>query len=489
MNTVAVLVLAFFAGTIILARSSYERYLKIIFLIRTQYGIRIIDRLAKVRPGFTIFLTDMSVLLFYGGIGAYYLSRFRQTRKHLYISLATLGVGGLAAAGLMGKGMAVVALGLPILAVSLTLLKKAGDSRLDFLASSIIIGLIASLVFPPFLSTLAAFTSLPGILTYTLVTHGMAILGGGTDMPGVSPMVPTVDDSGTVGVGFPGINIFIPWWYAATALFVTLVAHEGAHGILFRIANVEVKSTGLLTFGAMPVGAFVEPDEEDLKKHPSPQRMRAMAAGSFANMIVAVVGALVLLGMNYSAASLVSSDGIKVVGLMEDYPAQEVMESGAVIYEINGVSTKTRPLFDEQAGSIKPGDTVKLNTSQGVMSLTAQENPDDPDKGYLGVYIVENIVFTGPVGEGGFRAMEFVMNSLIWIVFFNISISIVNLMPVLPFDGGRMFKEILELFDFSEVTVEKILYSIIAVTGVIFLVNMMPVFRLLRDFILHAIGV
>ena len=65
-------------------------------------------------------------------------------------------------------------------------------------------------------------------------------------------------------IGLPGVNPVIPLWYGIIALVVAMVIHEFSHGILSRVADVKVKALGLLLF-IFPIGAFVEPDEEEMK--------------------------------------------------------------------------------------------------------------------------------------------------------------------------------------------------------------------------------
>ncbi|HET6398832.1 MAG TPA: site-2 protease family protein, partial [Candidatus Thermoplasmatota archaeon] len=101
-------------------------------------------------------------------------------------------------------------------------------------------------------------------------------------------------DSGVQPLGaseilvIPGVNPFVPLWYGILALILTLVVHEGGHGILARANNMRVKSLGLL-FAVVPIGAFVEPDEEDLNSSTRRNRLRVFAAGPLLNLIFAAL--------------------------------------------------------------------------------------------------------------------------------------------------------------------------------------------------------
>lgn len=85
----------------------------------------------------------------------------------------------------------------------------------------------------------------------------------------------------------PGINL--PFFEGITALLIILVVHEGAHAVLARIAKIPILSSGLVLFGVIPIGAFVEPDEDKLKKLPQVPQTRVLAAGSTANFLTSLV--------------------------------------------------------------------------------------------------------------------------------------------------------------------------------------------------------
>ena len=66
-------------------------------------------------------------------------------------------------------------------------------------------------------------------------------------------------------LAIPGINPLLPFWYALIGLIIALVCHEFAHGVQTRSNGMRVKNTGLL-YGVVPLGAFVEPEQEDVEK-------------------------------------------------------------------------------------------------------------------------------------------------------------------------------------------------------------------------------
>jgi membrane-associated protease RseP (regulator of RpoE activity) len=106
----------------------------------------------------------------------------------------------------------------------------------------------------------------------------------------------------------PGVNQFIPL-IAWIGLFVTLLVHEFAHGILARVEGIKVKSMGLAFLG-VPVAAFVEPDDEELfgtAEKPAiasrKARIRILAAGVISNFLVAAIAIALFFGPVIGAIS------------------------------------------------------------------------------------------------------------------------------------------------------------------------------------------
>ena len=42
----------------------------------------------------------------------------------------------------------------------------------------------------------------------------------------------------------PGLNPYLPWTYGWIALVVTIIIHEAGHGIVARVHNIKIESTG-----------------------------------------------------------------------------------------------------------------------------------------------------------------------------------------------------------------------------------------------------
>lgn len=85
----------------------------------------------------------------------------------------------------------------------------------------------------------------------------------------------------------PGVNL--PLFEGIVALVVIMLVHEGAHAVLARIGKIPVASSGIVLFGVIPIGAFVEPDESKLAKADDVRQSRVLVAGCTANLMASVL--------------------------------------------------------------------------------------------------------------------------------------------------------------------------------------------------------
>jgi len=122
-------------------------------------------------------------------------------------------------------------------------------------------------------------------------------------------------------IGIPGINPIIPVWYGILGLVVAIFVHEFAHGILTRVGKMKIESLGILLL-VVPIGAFVEPNEEELKAATRRKRTRLFAVGPATNIFVAFICLVLLLGIFAPSANPVY-DGAIVLGITSDSPAEK----------------------------------------------------------------------------------------------------------------------------------------------------------------------
>lgn len=99
-------------------------------------------------------------------------------------------------------------------------------------------------------------------------------------------------------------SFFPPFYFTYFAVVIAIIAvtHEFAHGIFARLNNVKIHSTGFAFMGPF-LGAFVEQDEKQMGKAKKFSQLSILAAGTFANIIMTIIFALIMWWFFVSAFS------------------------------------------------------------------------------------------------------------------------------------------------------------------------------------------
>jgi membrane-associated protease RseP (regulator of RpoE activity) len=231
----------------------------------------------------------------------------------------------------------------------------------------------------------------------------------------------------------PGVTI--PFFEGIIALITVLVVHEFAHGILARREGVSIKSMGAILVTIIPIGAFVEPDEEELKAKERGARMRVYSAGPFANILLAI---FVIIAFSPFSGNFFNTSITQIEGIDKCSPANGTLDWDMIIKDIDGRPISGLQDFFEIASELKPGQDVKINTDQGLFIITTAQHPKIPERGYIG------ITPTHPFYPGPW---EFLFNVFKWIYLLNLGIGLINLAPlhlgIAATDGYYIFGDIL----------------------------------------------
>jgi membrane-associated protease RseP (regulator of RpoE activity) len=251
------------------------------------------------------------------------------------------------------------------------------------------------------------------------------------------------------GVKLPGFVLGIPFWYWIIGVFIVMFAHEPMHALLVRAEKVNIKSFGVLLFFILP-GAFVDPDEKQIKKLSTIKQLRIFAAGSFGNLIVAGIFLLLIFGYNFLIDSLMSTEGVVFEKTIENTGAIEVGLRGTII-GINDKEVKSMTDFLNIMNDIKVGDVLKIKTTEGVFYVKTTSNPDNPNTPFIGISMPTTLfVYKGllvgfdVVSEGTLSVISWFLGLLSWVFVLNIGIGVFNLFPIKPLDGGLMLEAIIK---------------------------------------------
>ena len=173
-----------------------------------------------------------------------------------------------------------------------------------------------------------------------LVFQGLSILQ--------NPPAPTQVNQPRNFLIIPGVNDFLPLSVAPEIVFgllVGLVVHEGGHGLLCRVEDIDIESMGLVFLTIIPVGAFVEPDEESQRTADRGGRTRMFAAGVTNNFAVTVVAFALLFGPVIGAVGV--APGMAVQGTFDGSPASAAgIGSGDRILSVAGENVSSEGELD-----------------------------------------------------------------------------------------------------------------------------------------------
>jgi membrane-associated protease RseP (regulator of RpoE activity) len=323
-------------------------------------------------------------------------------------------------------------------------------------------------------------------------------------------------------VAVPGINPVIPLGWGALAFVVSLVIHEFGHGLLARGHGMRIRSFGLLQLGPLPLGAFAEPQSDELMRAPRRERLRMFAAGPATNLFAAFVMLMLLGGL--AGQMTAKEDYIHIQGIIKDEGADLAgMAPWDTLVSINGEPIHTTEDFRVVLSAYSANDSVDLVVIQengDRVTLTAilgdkhahyQQlgwsddmlervgiNPGDPFLGVEGLsegtsgidrlagplsprwegtwgqraFSLPFHVFTILVipfdlngvaihpfeeslltaGDGlmasviGTDVLLFFVHLCFWLMWVNILLGFTNLIPMVPFDGGHMLRDLLHAF-------------------------------------------
>ncbi len=337
------------------------------------------------------------------------------------------------------------------------------------------------------------------------------------------------------GLVLPGINPILPLEYIAyilLALVVAVIVHEFSHGILTFASNLKVKSLGIL-YLIIPLGAFCEPDEEQLRNTKTSNRMRVYAAGPTSNFTVVLISIL-LFSFVFMPAVQHAADGIGIISIGEDTPAEELgLQPGMIITHINDTKIDTFYDFFIVMNNTRANQTVNISyvgqetyIESVVLSDKYYEyekrnpganNKSYMGKGYLGVgpnpfidflpilknpfsnfpnnfllfYILpllgldgynpiyspftDSYIITGPLSFIPSNVFWAILNALYWIFWLNLAVGLFNVLPMIPLDGGFLFNDALGSFirrvkkGLSDERREKIVKNVSLVTSLLIL--------------------
>ncbi len=250
----------------------------------------------------------------------------------------------------------------------------------------------------------------------------------------------------------PGITVsFQTLPYFLIAVMIGALFHEFAHGIAARVEGVDLKSTGIFVFLAF-FGAFVEPDEKSFNSKSRRAKVRIMAAGALANMLVAGFFILILIvpiGFPLLISPLYQTNpsGALIIETIPDNPASQAgIKAGYVIIGINSTDgfqpiTSAQDFYRYSNSSILPDQNLTFHFANGIepISLITVPREDNNNSGFIGIRTWE---YFAPHSSTGLLFLNLVpywlFNVILYVFMINLMFAIMNLLPVPFLDGDKL---------------------------------------------------
>jgi len=381
-----------------------------IMLLRSKWGLSYLDRMAKAHPGLWDFFADVGLVIGYGSL-AYFLMQKEKRR-----SLARLTAVFFTGAIILLLLTSIVA----PLASSALFSMLSGGEEFASAGSKLSQDLSGVKYAQYFFLAVLGIGGLASLVTINVLLYaGVVLLALGESLLGISEKIMSTAPGGVPII--PGKNL--PLFEGIAALAVVLLVHEACHGIVARLHRLPLKSAGVVFFGFLPFGAFVDIDEKKLLKEKPPTQNAVFVAGTAANFATALAFlALFLLALNLTAPLRLSGVFIESGSL----PA------GAKLLSINGA-----PIGNSLDVILAPNTEYEIATDKGTFLRTTDEN------GKIGITF-STADSTGKAGMlrypedmwwlrsiFGFLALKFALNFVV---------GSINLIPLPLFDGYHIMR-------------------------------------------------
>ncbi len=395
------------------------------YMLGGTRGITLVDNLSKKNTGFWKFMADWGLVLGFGLL-SYPLFKDYVSKKAYVTGIATI--------------LVILFLVYPYLGLTLSFL------NLPQITSRIPTP-------PPGTTFQYSLTPVGGAI------YGLAVVGGftlftiaGIAYNGFSVLYTTVVTSYQVVVQhvvnttalseqIPGIaplipGITIPLFAGILALALILIIHEFSHGVLARIAKIKIRQIGLVLFGIIPAGAFVEPNEAAVKKLSERDQNRIFIAGVSSNMLAALFFFVlfVIFYFYIIPPAIMLTSKVIVVATVANSPASGVIPLNSTILAWNNYPIKNVSSFKVATINDTPYANISILTNKGLFRLRANAT------GKVGVYVEEVVSQTPRTPGNGYKIVNFIYEFISLSFLLNFLVGIVNMLPLPGLDGWRIYK-------------------------------------------------
>lgn len=391
-------------------------------LIGGKHGSGIIEKLSKMKGGFweEFAMWGLTISL---GLMTYFLVKGKIKKSTFIIGMVSLILLELFVLPYLAYGLQFInipgfSISSPQQFVLPNLASLISLQSLAELGATIVFGFVGLIAFLVFYSSSTILYSFGGYLSNPTPAGAIA--------SGISTQIPNVPI-------IPGITL--PLLPGLIAIAIVLVCHEFAHGILARRAKVKIKQIGILLFGFIPIGGFVEPDEKQVMKLKPEQQTHIFSAGIAANFLLVIIFFALTIFFVIFVNPYANSYALVITSTTHGYPAYGVIPNGSIVTQWNGHPISNLTQLESAAALDTPNSIVSVGTTKGVYNIKAIADPANQSKGLIGVMLGYKVVQKTIWGKIAYFLFGVISLSMI----INFFVAVLNLFPIVGLDGWRIW--------------------------------------------------
>ena len=330
-------------------------------------------------------------------------------------------------------------------------------------------------------------------------------------IPPITPLIPYLPQMFS-------LDFLPPFYFIYWILIIAIIAitHELFHGIFAALNKIKIKKIG---FGFFPfflpifTAAFVELNEEQMQKKSNFAQRAVLSAGTFANILTAIIGLFLVAGffaLSFSPSGIIFDDyayeivetseitmlnnitlekptyteiselvngstenkfqindqsyyGLRgaskdgsLVALYYNSPAIKAELYGPIV-KVNNQDISNLDEFSNELSKYSIGQEITLTTEVNKelkeYPIVLQENPSQKDSPWVGISFFQQSTgiatkiflatsfYKDPhiFYSEKYQGAQFIYDFLWWLVLISFSVALINMLPMGIFDGGRFF--------------------------------------------------
>jgi len=273
---------------------------------------------------------------------------------------------------------------------------------------------------------------------YELILNLLNLVFRSEQAAAIQPIVP-----------LPGLFVsFETFPYLVLALSIVVASHELSHGIASLGDHVPLKSAGLF-FAHVLMGGFVEPDEEKLNQAKNVAKLRIFAAGSSTNILLGICFIVLLSNFPATIAPFynVVATGVQIGSVPDNLPAYSSgLKAGDTVTSINGTTVSGIADLRNVMSKVSPGQVIVVGTKTGSYTVRTGVDQNNASHAMIGISGLTDLIVYDP--KLPFLSSDFpniLLHSEYWLSVVLVSVALINMLPMYPFDGDKFIETALNL--------------------------------------------